>query len=230
MRPAILLVRSPSLQSDNFEVRDFPYLRDPDLQRDVRDVYGAFTPARNATNANARGIRFGVLVKGEFTWFDRDTYSLPVAFNKEEAGRIRQMDLIPEDFLRKSPIERHFHEMFAAWNFEEDSFKRAYEIQLSAIRYAPLHGRTAIPGPAYPHQDLVDTSVTVLGKENITGGVSRIFTLDDQPLYEFDLIEGQGYLVKDAAYKHYVSDVQLPIGVGNGFRDILAVRFQPLGR
>jgi hypothetical protein len=140
------------------------------------------------------------------------------------------MDLIPESFLREPEIERLLRQVFEALKFALDSFKRTYEVQLSAIRFAPEHGRTATSPPPYPHRDGVDGAVVVLNRQNVMGGISRLFDNDGRALYEFELGEGQGFLIKDDRLLHYVSDVQLRRNVDRGYRDILIVRFSPIGR
>lgn len=229
-RPKIHLLETLSLQDDGMAVYDFPYLRAEDFQDESLEVYRSFTPAQNASNRNPRGLRWGVYVRDEITWLDRSTYRLSAKLNPEEQGRVREMDLIPLSFLRRLELERLFREVFAKWDFEESSYERAYELQLSAIRYAPTHGRTATSPPPFPHRDEVDGGVIVINKRNIVGGINRIFDNDERPRWEFDMEEGQGFLIRDAGHLHYVSDVQLPLGVEEGYRDILIVRFQPLGR
>ena len=57
-----------------------------------------------------------------------------------------------------------------------------------------------------------------------------MFDNDGRALYEFELGEGQGFVIRDDRLMHYVSDMQLAMGAQRGHRDIMIVRFQPLGR
>ncbi|MCA9050980.1 MAG: 2OG-Fe dioxygenase family protein [Planctomycetaceae bacterium] len=226
----INLLRAPSLKSDGFEVATFGYLCDAAYQEGAKAVYGNFTPGRNARNKLCRGVRWGVYTHDTFLWHHRDTYSLSASSNPQEAGAVRRFDLIPDSFLQHTLTEQLLRDVFGRWQFADSCFDRAYECQLSAIRYEPTLGASAEPSPPYPHHDEVDGAVVVLNKESVIGGINRLFDNADQPLYEFCLEPGSGFLVKDDMLKHYVSDLQLPMGANKGFRDVLIIRFQPLGR
>ncbi len=230
MIPPIHLIDQPTLAQQGFQIQDFKYLRDADFQALSEATYGEFRPARNATNQNPRGLRWGIYAHDRIQWLGRNTYSLTEDENPEEGGRTRRMDLIPEEWLRRPECERLFREVFDGFGFEEGSDQRAYEIQLSAIRYAPAFGRSATPPPPYPHRDRIDGAIVVLTKRGVIGGINRLFDNDERPLYEFELGDGQGVLLKDQELLHYVSDVQLALGAQSGHRDILIVRFAPVGR
>jgi len=230
MRPTVNLLFAPSLSKEGFSIVDFPRLRSPEFRDEALRVYESAKPARNSVNSLPRLLRWGVFARQEFTWLNRDVYSLSAARNPQEMGNVRQMDLFPEEFLRRPEMEDVFRQVFCAFEFPETSFDRAYEVQLSGIAFNPTHGSSAVAPPPYPHQDEVDGAVIVLNKKNVVGGINRIFSNDARPLYEFQLDVGQGFLVVDAAVHHYVSDVQLPIGVDQGYRHIIIVRFQPMGR
>jgi hypothetical protein len=230
MRPKINLLYAPSLSKQGFSTVDFPYLRSQEFQQEALRVYKEATPARNAENSLPRLLRWGVFVHDRFEWLDRATYSLPAELNPQEKGNLRLMDLFPEDFLRRPEMEKLFREVFEMFGFTQSSSARAFEVQLSGICFNPTHGGSAVPPPPYPHRDAVDGAVVVLNKKNVLGGINRIFANDGSPLYEFELDEGQGFVIVDKAALHYVTDVQLPLGVDEGYRHIIIVRFQPLGR
>lgn len=230
MLPTVHLIQHPTLAEHGFAICDFAYLRDPTFQVVSEEVYRRLTPAKNATNQNPRGLRWGVFVNGQFHWLDRDSYSLTAQENPEEGGRVRRMDLIPTSLLRTPQCEQLFRETFDLFQFPDDSAVRAYEIQISAIRYAPKYGRSATPPPPFPHRDRVDGAIVVLKKHGVIGGINRLFDNEERALYEFEMNEGNGFLIRDARLLHYVSDVQLALGAQEGHRDILIVRFQPLGR
>ena len=224
------------LAVDHFEVRTFPALLDDNFRELASTVYDQFTSARNASNQLKRGLRWGTYAVGQFIWLDRDAYRLDADKNKEEGGRTRHMDLIPEDFLRQDEIEATLTEVFDAWGFAETSYERAYEVQLSAIRYEVNLAEPALPSPIEPHQDEIDGAIIVLGKTGfLSGGTSRLYSLNHEPLYELDLQVGEALFVRDAQLLHQVTPLQMVLGHTwrpglRAFRDVLLVRFQPVGR
>lgn len=230
------LLRETTLQDDGFTIIRCDAINNVDFQRCHRKVYAAFGPGLNAQNRLARGTRWGILARDQYVWLDRNTYSLPATLNAEEAGRVRQFDLIPEDYLRRPEVESVLHAAFCAWTFTQSSTDRAYEVQLSAIRYEPTIASPAMPSPVTPHQDLVDGAIFVMARtDNLVGGTSRLYTLADEPLYELDLSAGEALLIRDARLKHQVTPILLAPGPQwrpgeRAFRDILIVRHQPLGR
>jgi hypothetical protein len=120
--------------------------------------------------------------------------------------------------------------------FSESSTHRAYEVQLSFIRYEPTIVQPAFPPPVIPHQDMIDGTIIVLHKiGDMVGGVSRIYSLDDEPLLEFDLAAGEGLFVRDSAMKHQVTPLQWVPSPrwrpgDRAYRDIMIVRYQAVGR
>ena len=232
------VLKEPTLSNEGFKVLGLEQYMSSQLVELQEDVYSKLEPGQNAANKLCRGIRWGQYTSDGFTWLDRDTYSLPEDLNHEEKGRVRRFQLIDKSFLSLPEVEEMFHLIFEQWDFAERPSHRAYEIQLSAIRYEPnlYDNGVAIPSPIYPHQDLIDGAIIVLNRKgNFMGGVSRIYSLDDEPLYEFDLQVGEALLVKDQMVKHQVT----PLLVSpqddwrpnhRAYRDILIVRFQPVGR
>lgn len=232
----MLLLKDPHLQKDGFSVADYSDLFDADFAEAQKEAYAKLRPGINASNTLSRGIRWGDYTNDRFEWLDRDTYSLPKRLNPEEGGRIRQFELIDETFLRRPETEELFRSIFKAWDFEEGSCSRSYEIQLSAIRYEPTLAKPALPSPIAPHQDLIDGAIVVLRKDgDIIGGRSRLYSLDEAPLVELDLSVGEALLVKDDQVLHQVTPMQLAPSAGwratdLATRDILIVRYQPVGR
>ena len=226
-----------TLKKDGFATMKFEGMARPEFQEQHGRVYGAFVPGENAKNQLARTIRWGVFAHERFIWFNRNTYRLSKRFNKEEDGNVRRFGLIPEEYLRLPEIDQALRQTFAAWGFEQSTFERAYEVQLSAIRYEPTIATTAIPAPIFPHQDMVDGAVVVTAKTgHLIGGTSRLYTVkDEQPLYEIDLEVGEALLIRDARLKHQVTPMLLAMDARwrpgqRVFRDILIIRYQPLGR
>jgi hypothetical protein len=226
-----------TLKKDGFATLSFEGMALPDFQAEHQKIYGAFLPGENANNKLARAIRWGVFAHDQFIWFRRNSYRLSKRFNKEEDGNVRRFGLIPETYLRLPEIDLALRRTFAAWSFEQTTFERAYEVQLSAIRYEPTIAATAIPAPIFPHQDMVDGAVVVTAKTgHLMGGASRLYTVKDElPLYEIDLAVGEALLIRDTRLKHQVTPMMLATDARwrpgqRVFRDILIIRYQPLGR
>ncbi|MEI9942172.1 MAG: 2OG-Fe dioxygenase family protein [Pseudomonadota bacterium] len=233
---SIRLLYPPNLSDDKFAIKHFECISNETFQARHREVFGSLVPGKNAVNQLSRGIRWGTLTRDQFTWLDRSTYKLSAALNPEERGAERQFVLIPETYLRTPEVESVLRAAFGEWRFPESSYERAYEVQLSAIRYEPSLQRPALPSPLIPHQDQVDGAIVVMAKtEHVTGGTSRLYTLDEQPRYETDLEIGDALFVRDASWKHQVTPVLLTPGstwhaAQRVFRDVLLIRFAPLGR
>lgn len=229
-------INDPTIASDGFALVDYPQLRSAEFQAQQAAVYDTLRPGENAANKLARAIRWGIYADGEFTWLYRNEYRLDALKNPEEKGNVRRFVLIPEPFLRRPELQDTLVAIFDRWQFEQGSTLRAYEVQLSAIRYEPTLAMPALPSPIVPHQDEVDGAVVVLRKTpHLLGGTSRIYSLNERPLYEFDIEPGEALFIRDAQLKHQVTPLLLDTGDGwrpgeRAFRDILIVRFQPVGR
>lgn len=230
------LLRPPTLERDGCELRSFPNILTADFQAVQQAAYAKLQRGQNSTNELRRGIGWGVYINDRFIWTERHTYSLPVEFNPEEKGRTRTFVRLDSEFLENPDFEAALRDCFNAWEFEESSTDRAYEVQLSAIRYEPTLDRPAFPAPIIPHQDLIDGTVIVLQKVGcLTGGETRIYSLDNDPLFEFNLEASEGIFIRDAEVKHQVTTLQLAPNSSwragcRAYRDIIIVRFQPLGR
>ena len=220
-------------EKDGVSIDAFPNVRNPDFQAKHREVYGQFRPGKNAVNQLCRGIRWGNLCKGKIQWLDRNTYSLPADKNHEEGGNIRIFDLIPTDYLNTPEVQKVLNSLYMTL-IDQCSHLRLIEIQLSAIRYEPTLEQVALPSPVIPHQDTVDGAIVVMSKsDGIVGGVTRLYTLDDDPLYEIDLQVGEALVLNDSCYKHQVTPMMVDVGAWRHeriFRDVLLVRFQVVGR
>lgn len=225
-----------SLAEDGFELGHIEAVKNPAYQTVQEAEYGAFTPGRNAKNKLQRGTRFGAYSCDDFSWQDRNTYSLPAELNEEEGGAVREFDQISDDFLGHPTTEAVLRGVFNTWRFEKSSHQQLYQVQLSAIRYEPTIETPAWPSPVAPHQDMVDGAIVVLNRtENIVGGQSRIYDLDRRPLVQMDLAIGDILFVRDAEVLHQVTPLLLEPGPNwsagkRSYRDVLLVRFQPVGR
>ena len=230
------LLKEPNLEKDGFAVKDYLNLLDDDFFAAQSEAYAKLAPGVNASNTLSRGIRWGTYSNDRFEWLSRGSYHLSKEFNSEEGGRVRYFELLDECLLRRPETEKMLRHIFEAWDFEETSFERSFEIQLSAIRYEPTLAQPALPSPIAPHQDLIDGAIVVLRKDgDLIGGCSRLYSLAEEPLVEFNLNVGEALLVKDAKVLHQVTPIQLSPSEtwradDQTTRDILIVRYQPVGR
>ncbi len=233
---SISLIKNTNLYNDGFTVTRFPELLSEPFQAMQQDAYSHLVPGRNTKNKLVRGIAWGIYAKDTYTWLERQTYTLPATHNPEENGETRNFVRIPNNFLTHPVTENLFHNIYDMWGFKELTHDRAYEIQLSAIRYEPTILEPSMPSPINPHQDLVDSAIVVLHRtDNLVGGLSRIYTLDNEPLYQMDLSVGEALLVRDSMIKHQVTPLMLEPSLNwypgtRAYRDILIIRYLPVGR
>jgi hypothetical protein len=230
------LLRKPTLNNDHFQVERFEAVNRPTFRLMQEAEYARYESSANAVNKLKRGLRWGILMNGAYSWNDRNKYRLDAHVNPEEMGNTRLFGLVCEEFLRTQEIENTLDGVFEKFGFVESSYERAYEVQLSAIRYEATLAETALPAPLIPHQDAIDGAILMLNKtNNILGGVSRLYSLDDEPLVEIDLAPGEVLFIRDAAIKHQVTPLMMSVDDNwrpgdKAFRDVLLIRFQPLGR
>lgn len=225
-----------TIDRDGCALADFREVRTQDFQHAQQAAFESLAPGENASNKLRRGIAWAVYAQDCFTWLDRETYQLGKEWNPEEGGRVRRFPVIDRGFMGRDDMQAILRKCFALWNFPEPSQRRAYELQCSYIRYEPTIAQPAFPSPIEPHRDMIDGVIVVLHKRgDLTGGLSRIYTLDSEPLIELDLAVGEGLVVKDDRVKHQVTTLQLEPGRSwrpgdRAYRDIMIVRFQPVGR
>lgn len=232
----IASLKAPTIADDGFAVKHIDLIKADDFQEVAKRTYETFEVGQHSKNKLKRGIAWGTLVNGQYHWHNRDTYQLSSDFNSEEGGQVRTFVKSGLDFLNHPVLIAALNNVFEEWGFPTSSFERAYEVQLGQIRYEPTIIETALPSPLFPHQDEIDGAIIVLSKEgDLVGGRSRLYTLDDQPLYELDLDVGDALFVRDAKLKHQVTPMMLEptkkwtIG-DRAYRDVVLVRFQPIGR
>lgn len=225
-----------TIERDGCAIANFEEVRTHDFQLAQQAAFERLAPGENASNKLRRAIGWAVYAQDRFTWLDRETYQLSKQFNPEEGGRVRRFPPIDRNFVERADMEAILRKCFAQWNFAEPTSHRAYELQCSYIRYEPTIEEPAFPAPIAPHQDMIDGVIVVLHKRgDLTGGLSRIYGLDNEPLIELDLAVGEGLVVKDDRVKHQVTTLQLEPGRSwrpgdRAYRDIMIVRFQPVGR
>lgn len=232
----VRLLKPVELSQDGFQLTCLEAISDEEFQRVQQAEYASCKPGENTQNKLARKTRWGAYTCDEFSWQDRGTYSLPAKLNPEEGGSIRVFEQLNDAFLHHPVTEKLLRSVFHAWNFEKSSYEQLYQVQLSAIRYEPTIETPAWPSPVAPHQDLVDGAIALLHRtENIVGGLSRIYDLDKRPLVQMDLRIGDILFVRDSEVLHQVTPLMLEPGRNwsNGqsaYRDVLLIRFQPVGR
>ncbi|MBL4801191.1 MAG: 2OG-Fe dioxygenase family protein [Emcibacter sp.] len=232
----VRLLKPIELAKDGFQVAHFDAISGDKFQSIQQAEYASCKPGKNAKNKLARKTRWGAYIRDTFSWQDRSTYSLSAELNPEEGGAIRQFEQLDNAFLHHPVTEKLLRTVFHAWDFEKSSEEQLYQVQLSAIRYEPTIETPAWPSPVAPHQDLVDGAIAVLHRtENIVGGLSRIYGLDKSPLVQMDLRIGDILFVRDAEVLHQVTPLMLEPGENwsagkPAYRDVLLIRFQPVGR
>ena len=236
LKKKMKLLRRPTIDKDGFALNQFNALKEKNFSAKAAEIYDGLKTGENSNNKLRRGIAWGIFAQNEFTWLDRNTYQLSKELNPEENGALRRFVPLPHSFLRDPAIQETLRQAFDLWNFDEPSQERAYEVQLSAIRYEPTLAQPALPSPLQPHQDLIDGTIVVVNREgNLVGGISRLYGLDGEPLYELNLEVGEGLSVRDEKLLHQVTVMALEPGQDwrsgdRAFRDVLLIRFQKLGR
>lgn len=234
--PRALALQPAKLDTHGFELSRYPGLLDPGYQALQQKAYAKLEPGVNAANKLPRGTAWGMLVNGQITWQDRNSYRLSAELNPEEAGRTRIFTPIDHDLLEHATTVAMFEDIFARWQFSESTFEVPYQVQLSAIRYEPTLAVPAMPSPVIPHQDAVDGVIVVMHKtSNLVGGLSRIYDLEGRPQWQVDLEPADGLFVRDSAVLHQVTPILLEPGARwapgeKAYRDVLLVRFQRVGR
>lgn len=231
----ISFMKTPTFNDDGVEIKTLPFLQTEDVRQLTDDVYSDFTPARNAKNQLSRGVRWGVMVNGEVHWTKQNSYQLSAKLNEEEGGNVRIMDLVPDRFLKHDAIRCLINEAFQTYYPNECTELQAFGIQVSAIRYEPSVTKTCYPSPDRPHQDGFDNGIFVLNRtDNLIGGQTRVFTLEDQLMYEANLEAGQAVFVRDDSWKHQVLPMMVDTQVAGSetrcYRDILIVRITRIKR
>lgn len=233
--PRATCLSQPDLTRDGIQLGHYQSVLSPEYQAIQRSAYSRLKPGVNASNQLARGVAWGVYVNGEIIWQERNSYSLPAELNPEEGGRIRLFELLDPTFLQHPVTVATLKDIWATWDFSESTYEAIYQVQVSGIRYEPTLTTPAMPSPVIPHQDAVDGVILCLSKTpHLTGGHSRIYDLNRNPLWEVRMEPGDALYVRDAAVLHQVAPVLLDPGprwVGQPcYRDVLLVRFQRVGR
>lgn len=116
-------------QSDGFIVADIPSIRTASFEAVQSEIYGGFTPGRNANNKLKRGVRWGVRTPDfKYIWTERSSYQLSAELNPEEEGRVREFDLVPDYYLERPEVlavlEQVFNTLFSASLTEEQIIPR----------------------------------------------------------------------------------------------------------
>jgi hypothetical protein len=232
---AFRMLQQPDYQQDGLEIVSFGYLQDSAFCNTVADIYKTFNPAKNAKNELCRAVRWGMLLNDEFSFSRKNTYQLDANLNPLEAGRIRVMDIIPDELVQSVQIQSFIRDVFRLYYPDRSSFDDAYIIQMSAIRYQPTPEKACYPSPDMPHQDGFNNGIVVLNvTPNLVGGNTRVYDLDGNICYEAKLKAGQAVFVQDNRWKHQVEPMLIDTQVSEpdtpAYRDILIVRIDPAKR
>ncbi len=227
-------LKNLTVAEDGLEKVNAATVLSPEFQQLVNNTYSQYSPARYSSNKIKRGVRWGILANDEISWSNKNTYQVSEELNPEEAGRVREIDQIPDTFLGSRVVRDLIDRTFHLYHPGASSNWQPYVVQLSALRYEPTLTDTCYPSPDAPHQDGFNNAIWVLQKTpGLTGGQSRIFSLDKKPLFETNLEAGDGLMIEDAKYFHQV----LPMLVNSHTaksdlvcRDILIIRIDPATR
>lgn len=224
------------LKTTGFATRDYEYLATPEFLQAADNEYADAAPGENASNQLKRKIGWAVMAGDRIIPLKRGEYVLSKELNPEEGGRVRRFRPLTHGFMLRREMIRLYLDYFKEHFDPSQLSERAFEIQLSAIRYEPTLEEPAWPSPLQPHQDQVDGAIVCLNRKGpIVGGVTRVFTLKNEPIAEVNLRPGQALLIEDARVKHQVSPVMLEpdenwVPGDPAYRDVLLIRIQPLGR
>jgi len=229
------LKKQPSFDVEGVEIKTLHFLQSDDVKNLTNEIYSKFKPARNATNQICRSIRWGGFANNELHWNRNNSYRLSSVLNPDEKGNTRYMDLIPDEFLEHPAIQQLINVAYGVYHPGMCTEMDSYIVQLSALRYEPSVTQTCYPSPDRPHQDGFNNGIAVLNRtDNLIGGHTRIFDLDDQLIYETNLDSGQAVFVKDDAWKHQVLPMMVNTEIAGPdapcHRDILIVRIDKAKR
>lgn len=229
------VIQQPDYQEHGLQIISYDYLQDDKFRSLAAEIYGGFHPAQNASNTLCRAVRWGVLLNDKVSFSGKNTYQLDADLNPEEAGRVRVMDLIPDEFVYSTPIQQLIRDVFSLYFPGESSFDEAYIVQMSAIRYQPTPEKACYPSPDMPHQDGFDNGIAVLNvTPNLVGGTTRIYDLNGNLCFEAKLSPGQAALVQDDRWKHQVEPMLVDTAIQGAeaqcYRDILIIRIDPAKR
>jgi hypothetical protein len=229
------LLQQPTYKNDGLEIKSFDYLQDPEFKSQVASTYATFNPARNAKNTLCRAVRWGMFANDELTFSSKNTYQLDIDLNIIEGGRVRVMDLIPDELIQTSQVQSAVRDVFNTFYPDADSFNDTYIVQMSAIRYEPTPAQASYPSPDMPHQDGFNNGIIVLNvTPNIVGGNTRIYDLNNRLRYEARLTAGQGLFVEDKRWKNQVYPMLVDTCPSQPdkpcYRDILIIRIDPAKR
>lgn len=144
------------------------------------------------------------------------------------AGGIRR-ELAP---LRDSTTRNRFlHELirvdFQQFNIEYGRIQHPWVVgihQIRIIAQVEFHGK---PTPEGVHQDGHEIfAVHLIARDNISGGVTRVFDLERNLLNEFTLLNPlDSYYIEDSRVMHEVTPIQVVHGEKQAIRDVLIVEY-----
>jgi selenocysteine lyase/cysteine desulfurase len=87
-----------------------------------------------------------------------------------------------------------------------------------------VNNDSVTPVPEGIHQDGYNyVGIMCVSRNNIQGGVNKIYTLDEEEIYNKVLDEGEMIIMNDRKVKHYVSNITRKDSLMKGYRDILVM-------
>lgn len=202
----LIRLDEPDFNNEGLAIYHTESVTNPEYQQAVIDVFSRLSPATNSKNKNQRGIRNGFYLGGKFIWNDDDTYQISADLNPEDKGMLRQMTLLPLSFLDRPETLELMKKGFSVLFSEEERKYGSYWVRVTAHLYTADLINTSYGAPDAPHQDGHDSIVNVLSKDDsYIGGISRLYDLDKNPIYQIDLRAGDTIVIRDKEMFHHVT-------------------------
>jgi selenocysteine lyase/cysteine desulfurase len=108
---------------------------------------------------------------------------------------------------------------------DEVKYKTGITINRCMVHQIRVEVSTSVsPVPEGVHQDGYNyVAIVCITRNNIMGGVNKLFSLDDKLVYSTILKAGEMLFINDRELKHYVSDVICVDDNKDAFRDVLII-------
>ena len=101
---------------------------------------------------------------------------------------------------------------------QENKFVQIHKIRV----YANKDSTNLIPEGI--HQDGYNMiAICCIKRENIKGGVSRIYDIDKNIIYSKELEQGEMIVINDMKYYHDVTNIELVDSTKSGYRDVIVL-------
>ncbi|MFF8411737.1 2OG-Fe dioxygenase family protein [Streptomyces omiyaensis] len=165
---------------------------------------------------------------GELTWLPHGPYRQEADVNKLHGGVDRYYEPLTEPFVGGPVLRRVLTSLAGIFSGVEGT--RKWNVKVTPIRTVATKERAGEPTPEGRHQDGV-TFITslMIGRANVTGGESTVYTQDGDLLVTTTLSEpGDILLGDDRSTLHAVSAVRPEDDGEQGHRDVLIMAFTAL--